>query len=187
MAKTGIIEKFKQHSEDYLREFVYGGMDGAVTTFAVVTGAAGANLGVRVIIILGFANVFADGFSMAVGSFLSEKSEQDLAIHKGEGKAEDFESPLGAAIATFTAFVLIGFIPLAVYTLDFIFGWGLNTDEALRYSVVLTLLSFGLIGVLRSKVTKISINKAVRESLGLGIAAAIISYVAGNLLEKVVT
>lgn len=187
MSKTGLVDRIKRHSEDYLREFVYGGMDGAVTTFAVVTGAAGANLGVRVIIILGFANVFADGFSMAVGSYLSEKSEQDFAIHKGEGKAEDFESPLGAAIATFTAFLLIGFIPLAVYTLDYIFGWNLGSGTALRYSVALTLLSFGLIGLLRARVTKISKNKAIRESLALGIAAAIISYAAGNLLEKIVT
>lgn len=187
MAKTGLIDTFKQHSEDYLREFVYGGMDGAVTTFAVVTGAAGANLGVRVILILGFANVLADGFSMAVGSYLSEKSEQDLAIHKGEGKSEDFESPLGAAIATFIAFVLVGFIPLAVYTLDFMLGLKLEAGAALQYSVVLTLLAFGLIGLLRAKVTKIPKAKAIRESLGLGLAAAIISYAAGTLLEKIIT
>jgi len=186
VAKAGIVNKFKQHSEEYLREFVYGGMDGAVTTFAVVTGAAGANLGVRVILILGFANVLADGFSMAVGSYLSEKSDQDLLIHKGEGKAGDFESPLGAAIATFVAFLLVGFVPLAVYTLDFIFGWNLDTDTALRYAVALTLVSFGLIGWLRARVTKISTFKAVRESLGLGIAAAVISYIAGNLLEQII-
>jgi VIT1/CCC1 family predicted Fe2+/Mn2+ transporter len=187
VAKAGVVEKFKQHSEDYLREFVYGGMDGAVTTFAVVTGAAGANLGVRVILILGFANVLADGFSMAVGSYLSEKSDQDLAIHKGERKAEDFESPVGAAIATFIAFVLVGFIPLAVYTLDFVLGLELDTDSALQYSIALTLFAFGLIGLLRAKVTKISKSKAIRESLGLGLAAAIISYAAGNVLEKIIT
>jgi VIT1/CCC1 family predicted Fe2+/Mn2+ transporter len=187
VAKTGVIEKFKQHSEDYLREFVYGGMDGAVTTFAVVTGAAGANLGVRVILILGYANVLADGFSMAVGSYLSEKSDQDLAIHKGDSKAEDFESPLGAALATFAAFLLVGFIPLAVYTLDFVFGWNLSSGAALRYAVALTLVSFALVGWLRARVTKISIGKAVRESLGLGIAAAVISYAAGNVLEKIIT
>lgn len=187
MAKTGIVNKFKQHSEDYLREFVYGGMDGAVTTFAVVTGAAGANLGVRVILILGYANVLADGFSMAVGSYLSEKSDQDLAIHKGESKAGDFEPPLGAAIATFVAFVLVGFIPLAVYTLDFLLGWGLDVNLALKYSVVLTLVAFGLIGLLRAKVTKISKAKAIRESLGLGLAAAVISYVAGTMLERIIT
>ncbi len=63
--------------QDYLGEFVYGGIDGAVTTFAVVAGAVGAGLDSTVIIILGFANLFADGFAMSVGAYLSAKSERD--------------------------------------------------------------------------------------------------------------
>ncbi|MDI1324658.1 MAG: VIT1/CCC1 transporter family protein [Algoriphagus sp.] len=63
--------------QEYLREFVYGGIDGAVTTFAVVAGGFGANLDPGILIILGFANLLADGFSMSVGAFLSAKSEQD--------------------------------------------------------------------------------------------------------------
>jgi VIT1/CCC1 family predicted Fe2+/Mn2+ transporter len=62
--------------QDYLAEFVYGGIDGSVTTFAVVAGAAGANLESQVVIILGFANLIADGFSMSVGSYLAHKSEK---------------------------------------------------------------------------------------------------------------
>jgi len=62
---------------DYLGEFVYGGIDGSITTFAVVAGSAGADLSVQVVLILGFANLFADGFSMSVGNFLSVKSEID--------------------------------------------------------------------------------------------------------------
>lgn len=63
--------------EDYIGEFVYGGIDGSVTTFAVVAGSAGANLDSSIIIILGFANLIADGFAMSVGSYLSNKSEQE--------------------------------------------------------------------------------------------------------------
>lgn len=63
--------------QEYLREFVYGGIDGAVTTFAVVAGGFGANLDTGIIIILGFANLFADGFSMSVGAYLSAKSEAE--------------------------------------------------------------------------------------------------------------
>jgi VIT1/CCC1 family predicted Fe2+/Mn2+ transporter len=173
--------------EDNLREFVYGGMDGAVTTFAVVTGAAGANLGVRVILILGFANVLADGFSMAVGSYLSEKSDQDLSVHKGNSKKEDHDSPIGASIATFVSFIAVGFIPLAMYTIDWLFKLNLSNDTLLIYAVTLTLISFGLIGLLRARITKISKRKAATESLGLGIAAAVISFVVGNLLEKIIT
>jgi VIT1/CCC1 family predicted Fe2+/Mn2+ transporter len=62
--------------QDYIGEFVYGGIDGSVTTFAVVAGSEGAGLDSSVIIILGFANLIADGFAMSVGSYLSNKSEQ---------------------------------------------------------------------------------------------------------------
>lgn len=67
--------KFKQ-LQWYLPEFVYGGIDGSVTTFAVVAGAAGAGLESSVVIILGFANLIADGFSMSVGSYLSNQSDR---------------------------------------------------------------------------------------------------------------
>ncbi len=60
----------------YIREIVYGGNDGIVTTFAVVAGTVGADLPNYVIIILGLANLFADGLSMATGAYLSEKSDQ---------------------------------------------------------------------------------------------------------------
>ena len=60
----------------YLGDMVYGGLDGIVTTFAVVSGVAGAELGTSIILIMGLANLFADGFSMATGAFLSAKSEQ---------------------------------------------------------------------------------------------------------------
>ncbi len=63
--------------QDYLGEFVYGGIDGAVTTFAVVAGAVGAELESSIIIILGFANLLADGFAMSVGAYLSTKSERE--------------------------------------------------------------------------------------------------------------
>jgi VIT1/CCC1 family predicted Fe2+/Mn2+ transporter len=63
--------------EKYLPEIVYGSIDGIVTTFAVVAGSAGADLSISVILILGMANLFADGLSMSIGSYLSKKSEQD--------------------------------------------------------------------------------------------------------------
>jgi len=65
------------HFEKYLKEFVYGGIDGCVTTFAVVAGSVGAGLDSSIIIILGFANLLADGFSMSVGAYLSAKTERD--------------------------------------------------------------------------------------------------------------
>ena len=63
--------------DQYLGEFVYGGIDGCVTTFAVVAGSVGAGIDTSVIIILGFANLFADGFAMSVGAYLSAKATRD--------------------------------------------------------------------------------------------------------------
>lgn len=68
------LEASREHS--YLRDAVFGAIDGTVTTFAVVAGAIGASLPGGVVIILGMANLFADGFSMAVGNFLGTRAEE---------------------------------------------------------------------------------------------------------------
>jgi len=65
----------------YLRDFVFGAVDGTVTTFAVVSGAAGAGLSSGVVIILGAANLLADGFSMAAGNYLSTKADREVGEH----------------------------------------------------------------------------------------------------------
>ncbi|MFC3614288.1 VIT1/CCC1 transporter family protein [Lutimaribacter marinistellae] len=60
-----------------LRDVVYGGIDGSVTTFAIVAGVAGAGLSPFIIVALGIANVLADGFSMAAGNYSGTKAELD--------------------------------------------------------------------------------------------------------------
>jgi VIT1/CCC1 family predicted Fe2+/Mn2+ transporter len=76
-------------SHQYIGDMVYGGLDGIVTTFAIVSGVAGANLGSGVILILGLANLLADGFSMAAGAYLSLKSE--LEYYGRERERESWE------------------------------------------------------------------------------------------------
>ena len=75
----------KWHFED----FIYGAFDGSVTTFAVVAGAIGASLSPMVVVILGFANLFADGFSMAVGNYQAVQARTDYI--KKERKREEWE------------------------------------------------------------------------------------------------
>ena len=80
-----VLSENKLHSEgsiwffnkDYISEFVYGGIDGAITTFAVVAGAAGAQAELYWVLIFGFANLIADGFSMSVGNYFSVKADRD--------------------------------------------------------------------------------------------------------------
>jgi vacuolar iron transporter family protein len=68
-------------SPSYLRDWIYGGIDGAITTFAIVSGVVGANMADRTVLILGIANVLADGFSMAAANFSSTRSEIDEYEH----------------------------------------------------------------------------------------------------------
>jgi vacuolar iron transporter family protein len=84
----------------YLRDWVYGGIDGSVTTFAVVTGVVGAQLSPAIILILGAANLVADGFSMAAGNYSATRTERQEAetlrrveerhlAHDPEGEREE--------------------------------------------------------------------------------------------------
>lgn len=61
----------------HLKEWVYGGIDGVVTTFAIIAGVVGASLSPMIVVILGLANLIGDGFSMAAGAYSSAKAEED--------------------------------------------------------------------------------------------------------------
>lgn len=82
-------EPHKQNQGQYIGSAVYGGLDGIITTFAVVAGVAGAQLSTGVLLILGFANLIADGISMAIGDFLSTRAEQEY--NTAEKKREAWE------------------------------------------------------------------------------------------------
>src|SRR3989344_1292234 len=97
---------WSRYSRAYLAEFVYGAIDGTVTTFAIVSGVIGAGLSPVIVLVLGLANVLADGFSMATSNFLSERSRVALA-----GSAGRSEAPFKTALITFLSFVSVGFVP----------------------------------------------------------------------------
>jgi vacuolar iron transporter family protein len=104
---TGRPERGLGH---YLRDVVYGALDGIITTMAVIAGSAGAQLPARIAIILGLANLVADGLSMGASNYLGLKSELEQA---GRGVAA--EAPWRHGRATAAAFVLVGSLPLLGY------------------------------------------------------------------------
>jgi VIT1/CCC1 family predicted Fe2+/Mn2+ transporter len=94
--KKKLISAHSKHKEvhdtatgKYLKSWVYGGLDGIITTFAIVAGVSGAALNSSIILILGFANLIADGISMAIGDYLSTKSEHEY--YDIERKRESWE------------------------------------------------------------------------------------------------
>jgi VIT1/CCC1 family predicted Fe2+/Mn2+ transporter len=85
-------EEHQQTQGQYIKSMVYGGLDGIITTFAVVAGVAGASLAAGVVLILGFANLVADGLSMAIGDFLSTRAEQEYNRAEREREAWEVEN-----------------------------------------------------------------------------------------------
>lgn len=78
----------------FLRNIIYGGVDGAITTFAIVTAGYAADLSVKTILVLGFSNLLADGFSMGFGDYASSYSERDLYVtERGKESKEYQENP----------------------------------------------------------------------------------------------
>ncbi len=86
---SAAAESHQRGTGQYIKSAVYGGLDGSVTTFAVVAGVAGASLSPGVVLIMGFANLIADGLSMAIGDYLSTKAEQEY--ERAERKREQWE------------------------------------------------------------------------------------------------
>jgi vacuolar iron transporter family protein len=224
-----LLEK-PEHS--YLGDAVLGGIDGGVTTFAVVAGAAGAGFPGIVVIVLGLANLVADGFSMAASNYLSAKSQREeleqarlteiLHIEQiPHGEREEIRQifrkkgfagealekivevitgnrelwvntmlteelglqletrrPWKAALATFGAFLFIGFIPLIPFVLT-----GLDFPRGFLFSSVMTAMAFSLVGALKGFYLERSLWRSAVETLLIGGGAALMAYAMGSWLR----
>lgn len=160
----------------YLPEFIYGGIDGSITTFAVVAGAAGAGLSASTVVILGVANLIADGFSMSVGNYLSTQANNDLE--------DSTRTPIRTATATFLSFQIVGIIPLMSYLMDL---WiEIQDNRLFLYSCIATFFAFTGIGWLKSTINQKNIVHGIAETLALAGIAAILAYGAGDLLERAI-
>lgn len=222
----------------FLREIVYGGTDGIVTTFAVVAGYSGAQGGgihspapYITVLLFGFANLISDATSMGLGNFLSVQADQELytserkklldstrmellprtletlltnegyekdesvkiaaAIAKNRDYAAELivedhlnipnplrENPLLTGIATFTAFITFGIIPLFPFILPE------TIISRFLLSIIATCISLTLLGLLRWKVTQRRPFKALFETLLLGGSAALLAYGVGLLFHS---
>jgi predicted membrane protein (TIGR00267 family) len=165
---------------EYIGDLVYGANDGIITTFAIVASSAGANLPPSIVVVLGVANMLADGFSMATSNYLARKSEQEYKNTLiSEKENEIKKKPVKNALATFLAFVLSGTVPL----LPYIFG---IKDNAFTYAIIATSIALFTVGSLRTRITKTKWWLAGLEMLILGASAATVAYVIGKFLGQII-
>ena len=157
----------------YIRDLVYGANDGIITTFAVVAGVAGGALSHTAILIVGAANLAADGLSMGVGNYLA------IRAHESALRAERLPAQETRAwrhgLATLLAFILAGALPLA----PFLFPPA--RDRSFTWSIGVTLAALFGVGAARGAVTADHWLKAGMEMFTLGIVVAAAAYGTGLL------
>jgi VIT1/CCC1 family predicted Fe2+/Mn2+ transporter len=167
---------FRPLAQHYLRDLVYGANDGIITTFAVVAGAKGAELAPRIVLILGFANLLGDGFSMGASNFLAIRSDEAVRSARGLERAEPF--PLRHALATFGAFFVAGTIPLVSYVFSL-------RESAFGAAVLLTMTTLFVVGAARSVVIDTPWYRSGLEMLLVGSLASGVAYAVGDLVSRV--
>ncbi len=149
----------------YLPQIIYGGIDGLVTTFAVVAGATGGWLSAKTVIIMGIANVLADGVSMSIGAYLSTREDATKKV-----------CPYCVGFATFVAFIFFWLLPLLPYVLSF---------GSFQISAMITGVAFVIIGLLKGTMNHRSLFVAIVQTVSLGGIAAGIAYYAGVFLGSI--
>ncbi len=158
----------------YIKSLIYGGMDGLITTFAIVISSVSANLNYKIVLGLGFANLLADGFSMAFGDYISSKAENE------SNKIKDKE-PIKNSIVTFLSFALFGLFPILIYIITNLF----IIEKELKIVVItlLTILSISFLGYIKGSIAEINKLKSALELGLLGGIVAFLSYFVGNIFN----
>lgn len=154
----------------YIRDIVYGANDGLITTFAVVGGVAGGALSPIAVIVIGAANLAADGVSMGAGNLLAIRADERAREAADLPELEAF--PWKHGLATTVAFVVAGIIPLLPYLIP-------AFEERLLWSSILTFGALFGLGAARALVTVDRWWRAGLETLGLGAVVALAAYGAG--------
>jgi VIT1/CCC1 family predicted Fe2+/Mn2+ transporter len=149
-----------------LSEFIYGGMDGVITTVAIIGGTLGAQIPSNYALILGASNVLADGFSMGISRYNSLINVQDKTNSDISRK-----SPFQSGLLTFIFFVLMGSIPL----LPLVIFDHQSIDIMKYYLLIFAMASFIIIGTIKG-IQNNKLFRSISETLIIGMIGALISF-----------
>jgi VIT1/CCC1 family predicted Fe2+/Mn2+ transporter len=162
----------------YIRDLVYGANDGIITTFAVVSGATGGSLSYAAVLIIGVANLAADGMSMGIGNLQAIRAHE--RVRAAQSLPEEEAYPWKHGTATLLAFVGAGAVPL----LPFLFPGEFATH--VLWSAALTFGALFGVGAARAMLTGERWWRAGAETLFLGGLVAMAAYGASALIASVI-
>lgn len=166
----------------FIRDAVYAANDGVVTTFAVVAGVRGGDFGPRVLLVLGFANLAADGLSMAIGNYLGIKSERAALLGSAYVEKVERRNAAEHGLVTWAAFVAAGLMPLLPYLLPG--SLSLPVEHRFLASVGASAVTLFAIGSLRTRVTGRPWLASGLEMLLVGGLAGAAAFGAGLAAER---
>jgi VIT1/CCC1 family predicted Fe2+/Mn2+ transporter len=172
-----IRTSFARH---YIGDIVYAANDGVVTTFAVVAGTRGADLGVLAILALGLANLAADGLAMGAGNYLGMKSERAAELEHAYLEWPETVHALKHGLVTWGAFVAAGAVPL----IPFMASMSLSVGSWI--STVLTGLTLVGVGAWRARVTSRPAWRGALEMLLVGTAAGATAFFAARFVGDLI-
>jgi VIT1/CCC1 family predicted Fe2+/Mn2+ transporter len=165
-------------AQHYIRDVVYGANDGVITTFAVVAGVTGGTLTPATVLVLGVANLLADGLSMGVGNYLGIRSDE--RVRELQQLPVQEALPVRHGIATFLAFVTAGAVPLLPYVFSSL------TTNLFAASTTLSLAVLFAVGAARARVGAGSWWANGLEMLVLGVIVGVVAYYAGAVVASLI-
>eukprot|EP00900_Chrysochromulina_parva_P008722 jgi/Chrpa1/17851/Chrysochromulina_OHIO_Genome00025690-RA len=169
----------------HIRGFVFGGMDGILTTFALLAAAEGSqHSSSSLTLVIGLSTVLADALSMAAGEYLSAKAEDDIS-----GASADEPPPLEKAIAMFVAFTSFGCMPLMAYIVSALIAHhsGIAADPRASFllSTGISGLSLFALGAIKSRFGDTGDwLKSGLEVTGVGGCAATVAFFTAKLIDQ---
>jgi len=183
IASTGQKEGgFSAIAKKHVRGVVFGGMDGILTTFALLAAVEGSKqTSSTLTLVIGVSTVLADALSMGAGEYLSAKAEDEL---QGPG-GEDEPGPLEKGLAMFLAFTLFGSLPLIGSVISTSLSRSVSASSSFTLSVSITGITLFALGAIKSQFGAGVWWQAGAEVAGIGGAAATVAYITARAVESV--
>lgn len=157
-----------------IRNFTFGVEDSLVSTVGLLAGIAFAGVEPRTIVVTGAVLVFVEGFSMAIGSLLSEQSVEEYE----ENREVSLSKPAFAAVVMFVSYVISGFIPLLPYILNI-------EKNAVWWSIGLTLLALFMLGAFSARMFRVRVWKDGLLTLVMGGLAIAVGVAVGQIVGHI--
>lgn len=154
-----------------VRNVIFGVEDALVSTVGLLSGIAVGGVAHTTVLLTGLVYIFVEGFSMAVGSFLSEESAEEYEA----GTSVSARLPLLGAVAMFVSSVIAGFIPVFPYL---VFA-GASAETA---SIVVSIAFLGVLGFVHGRTAKLSVWPRVVRMMVLGGGAILVGVLVARLV-----